>query len=375
MDVYEVKSGKKRQRLDAGLVAPNVVSISSDGRWLAAAGNETPLVVWDVLSGERVSDDAVGHSTSPYVLKFSHDGRQLASGDMTGDLRVFDFATGDLQMTGQHVPEENRPSAILAIAFSRDGQWLASCGRDNAIRIWDLSTGDQVQLLTGHGLGGSTASTCLTFTPDGKEVLSFGGDHKLRRWPIDRSRDEWNAELSLRRFKECAFNRDGSELCVRTMSGVEVFETLRGEKVAQSRLSTPVMYNAMLVPDQGLVIGSIKEPRPNPVLFPADAPQGNILFWQNFSGAIMPPQTAVSGGATAMCFSMNGERLAVCCNGATGKPAVVTIADVKTGQAIARFRRSRTKKLALSPDGRYLATSHDDTSILVWDVSQLPSAN
>jgi WD40 repeat protein len=70
--------------------------------------------------------------------------------------------------------------------------------------------------------------------------------------------------------------------------------------------------------------------------------------------------------ATALAFSADGRRLAA----AASEAKAVCIWDFESGQCLVKLRvKDGSNGVAFSPDGRLLATSHDDGRILLWDGS------
>ena len=62
---------------------------------------------------------------------------------------------------------------VLSVAFSPDGKLLAS--GSYYTRLWDVQTGIYRQEL-GNGVDGKN----LAFSPDGKTLMSAGGDNTVR---------------------------------------------------------------------------------------------------------------------------------------------------------------------------------------------------
>jgi WD40 repeat protein len=61
---------------------------------------------------------------------------------------------------------------ILTLAFSPDGQFLATGDANNEVRLWQVSDGRQAAICKGH----TDWVRSVSFSPDGKTLISGGGD-------------------------------------------------------------------------------------------------------------------------------------------------------------------------------------------------------
>ena len=70
------------------------VAFSRDGRWLASAGGDTTVRVWDTSTWKR-RRTLRGHTGLVMSVAFSHDSRRLASGSRDHTMKVWDVAEWD----------------------------------------------------------------------------------------------------------------------------------------------------------------------------------------------------------------------------------------------------------------------------------------
>jgi WD40 repeat protein len=156
------------------------VTISRDGKWIAAARDDKKIKLWNLANGKDAKLLA-GHEKAITSLKFSPDGTKLASSSADKTIRVWDVQEGELLAKAAAASEVN------AVTWVAEGKQVASGGADNVIRVWKLSetaTGElaQVRELKGH----EGAVTALeTWPSNGNEILSGSADGSLRHWNIE----------------------------------------------------------------------------------------------------------------------------------------------------------------------------------------------
>jgi len=86
-----------------------------------------------------------GHGGFVYAVAISPDGQWAVSGSYNNTLKVWNLATGtvELTLTGHR-------DIVLAVAISPDGQWAISGSYDETLKVWNLATGAVGLILDGH---------------------------------------------------------------------------------------------------------------------------------------------------------------------------------------------------------------------------------
>ena len=213
--------------LDAGLVEPGsyvgphfwAVSISPDGRRLAAGGMSRDVLLYDLESG-RPLPSPYRHSEWVMEVLWSDDGRWFASTSFAGEVVVQEDASGEVvyRSAGRDVaytvafhPEEPllawgaydgtvrivdisvgaevrrfpaHEGGVLYVTWTPDGLVVASTGEDGMIRLWSTLDGSPVGALEGHEAG----ITSVSFSSDGRRAVSGGDDATVRFWDVAAAR-------------------------------------------------------------------------------------------------------------------------------------------------------------------------------------------
>jgi WD40 repeat protein len=339
--LWDAATGKRIRRMPAvGLVYS--VALSADGRYLASASQDK-IELWDVATGAELWPGQ-GHRDRLYAVAFSPDGKLLATGGYDRAVILWEAATGRLV---RRLPHEGQ---VTSVAFSPDGKTLAAGSRDKTVVLWDPSTGRVRNRLQGpddEGFG-------VAFSPDG-QVLAIGGGMD----GVICLREAATGKV-LRRLKghtgwvgPRAFSPDGKVLASGSVDRtVRLWDVATGEEVR--RLTSEEMVNCVAFSSDGntLAVGCFR---------------GNaIRLWELQTGRERARLAGPSGGTSALRFSRDGKVLA-----AAGYDGA-RLFEVATGKERDHFvegHLGRVYCVALSPDGRRLATGSNDFTALVWDIA------
>jgi RNA polymerase sigma factor (sigma-70 family) len=202
---WDAATGKEVRRFKAGTGSINCVSLSADGKTLAAGSFEGKVIrAWNAESGGQRLQIALSQNW-PCPVVLAPDGKTVAAGGFgDGAVRLWDTATGKerrLVMT----PPHHLP--VDTIAFSPDGRSLATGGSELAC-LWDVAAG---KLLRRFDLPGGW-TRALAFSPDGRTLAVAGSDHTVRLWEVATGHNRASFTGHAGPMRAVCFSPDGARL-------------------------------------------------------------------------------------------------------------------------------------------------------------------
>jgi len=150
---------------------PLTASFSVDSRNVAVATIDT-MTRFDLTTGQLINQWAL--PTAACSMAFNPDSRRLAVGYFEAEtVSVYDVEKG-IETAALPVG----PCIQEIVAWHPDGRHLAAAGSDPRIQIWDLETANRIATLEGH----AQQITALTFHPRGGLLASSSWDGGVRLW-------------------------------------------------------------------------------------------------------------------------------------------------------------------------------------------------
>jgi WD40 repeat protein len=132
---------------------------SPDGKRVAAIGENSDIAIWRIDRPDRPERILKGHRGHLNSFTYARDGR-LASAGADGTIRVWNTSSGAAVVIQGHASE------VTGVTFTHDGRRVLSTSYDATVRMWDSRTGVPVAILQ----SGSSDLLDVQLTPDGKIV-------------------------------------------------------------------------------------------------------------------------------------------------------------------------------------------------------------
>lgn len=169
-------SQNQSQRLSGEGESISRLTFSSNGRWLAAAGANGLIEVWDVKT-RRVVQQLQEHIGQVHSLDFSPtESQRLVSAGADGTVRQWNVETG--RSVGSPYQVYGQP--VLAVAFSTDGLVVVSGDRSGAIQLWDTMSSERLATWQAH----PQAIQDARFSPNNQQLVTAGREGNIKIWPL-----------------------------------------------------------------------------------------------------------------------------------------------------------------------------------------------
>ena len=280
------------------------------------------------------------------ALAYSLDGTRLYSGGSDATIRVWDTTTGN-EVLGSAGVMEGHGDNIRALALNSDGTCLASASEDRSVRLWDAQAGKWLRSLGDH----TDSVTTVSWSPDGRWLLSAGGENPLRLWNAQDGKLVRAAGDSSKNLTFAAFLPGGEEAVTAGMDGVVRFWRVADLQPTSEQTAHLRSIQAAALSSDGrwLVTGG-----------------GILVLWDLAARKVARATEPYSGQVVALGFDAKGNVLVSA--GSDYRLVKWSLAEPKDFKVFGEHRY-HLLAVALSPDGKTVATGSGDRIVRLWDTA------
>jgi WD40 repeat protein len=361
----------------------NHVAFSPDGAQLATASSDKTARIWNVQSGQPVSDP-LRHDSPVGTVEFSPDGQRVVTSSRDHTAQIWDARTG--QRIGQPLKHDG---VVRSAVFSPEGLRVLTSSWDKTVRVWDALTGkpltepiiheskvffaqfhpDGERVLTASngkdviiwqvvgtpalGIHFPTDVGSVEFSPDGKKIVVASDGANTRVW------DPWSGRpltpplgsAANRHVNYAVFSPDGRRVATGSEDGTaRIWNATDGQPVTKPLVHEGQVYYAEFNPTGTRLLTS--------------SPQKSVV-WEAESkgGQLAIPHQDVWNSAR---FSPDGQKLVTVTESGIGR-----VWDSRTGEPVTppMVHAARVTSARFSPDGRFVLTAAKEPSFFIWDAN------
>lgn len=317
------------------------VALSRDGRIIASGEEFGGVRLWNAETGIQLNHPIKAHKNSIAAISFSPDGSRFATVSNDGIIKIWNTETGEEAAP----PIEEK--GVRSIAFSPDGKYIASGSK--RISLWDLATGKRLDSeMKGHS--GSIAF--LMFSPDGDRIIS-SDSRTVGVWDVK------TGELLFPMFDGTApaLSSNGKVLVTGDKKSLVFWDALTGKKMLTTKPLHEIGVRSIVIAPDGKRMITMGYNQ-------------TALLWD--LNEFSYKKLSTSGGSFEAFFPDSKRVLSV-----IDKDIFIRSLDglEKLKEYMMNYQTiegndsdNPVNSIAVSPDGRHIASGGDDGRIRIWDV-------
>jgi WD40 repeat protein len=328
------------------------VTVSHDGRFVAAGSGEGAVRLWRLAPGSLRR--AWRHPPRAHRVAFTPDGRHLLtgnSGGQGGETARWDVSTGlRVEPTLRHT---NGLGWVDGLAVSPDGAFVYTADSQNqVVHRWEAATGKEVGVTGPHG----DEVWSMALSPDGRRLLTGSAGYK--KPPLGCSARLWDAAtgapigapMTHASVVHIAFSPDGKTVLTGSPDRTtRQWDAATGKPLGPPQTHATEVRAVAFHPDGKTVLTGGGD---------GNAQRWDLATWRPFG-----PPLAHEGEVTSVGFTRDARLIVTASADGTAR-----LWHPETGKQVgpSLTHGGGVQEAVCAPDGATLATCSDDGSVHLW---------
>jgi WD40 repeat protein len=387
---------------------------SPDGKLMAMVGG-TGIYLYDAETLQELK--WIETQRPVYPVHFSPDGNRLVIGDLDGTIQVLDVATG------QPLYSLEGDSGIVSVAISPSGDKFMVHRKYDSIQVWDMQTGQSLHKFE------LDISDDPVFSPDFQTLAISNNDDGTRVLDVNSGNLLYTLEEQAFAIRRAIFSPDGRQLAISTRGVIYIYDAETGQRLHALEAQYYALFLAFSPNSHILVSGASDNTvmlwdtrtgqrlhildgqeyiynfafSPDSRLLAVGGEDGSLKLWDVNTGQSVQAFVGHTKSEVAVAFSPDGNRLM------SQQFDAMRLWDANSGELVDTFEKNPPTRfvlaagdrlivpgtsqttiwqwitataqlsyqhtltgqspIAVSPDGEKLATSNENFTIQLWDIS------
>ncbi|HEX3545780.1 MAG TPA: TIR domain-containing protein [Mycobacterium sp.] len=340
---------------------------------LAVALLVAAAAVYGFVMATKATHTAQERTREALGLRLSYEGQNMLEGILGGgDIRALSqilaaqrimpdnigglFTAAVMRIDTNTIIQADAP--IMDVTFSSDGKRIVSGSADHTVRVWDTNTGQPV----GPPMMQNTAVTDAALSADGSDVAFVSADDSVRVWNAATGQPLEQPMVQNTAITSVDLSNNGQLVASGGTNGtVRVWNATTAAPITAPMSGQASAITTVAFSDDGHRVAA------------GDA-DGTLQIWNADTGQpVAPPVKGHIGAVTTVAFSDDGQRVV-----SGGNDHTLRMWNAATGQPIGGpmiGHMNAVTSVVFNPDSSRVASGSFDGTLRIWDAStELPVA-